>query len=122
LNSTEGEHATHLARAIFDEVVVPVSKARRTSNAPPYFPLTPDRTAETYFGGPTLSVMSAADFELPLGETTGDLLDALATYWTKQGDSDLIAMLPRLKDFARALDEEAADDDGTVDVLCYTLF
>jgi hypothetical protein len=107
---------------VFDELVVPLAKARRSAEAPPYFPLRQEASATSYFGPPSLKVMSPADFELHLGDKSADLLDALGAYWAKHGDTGLTALVPRLKELAVALDEEAAEHDGKVDVLCYTLF
>jgi hypothetical protein len=66
--------------------------------------------------------MSPADFELQLGGKAEALIDALAAFWAKQGEAGLAAMAPRLKELADALGDEAAENDGKVDILCYTLF
>jgi hypothetical protein len=39
-----------------------------------------------------------------------------------EGESDLAAMAPRLKEIAEALSQEARQGDGTVSILCYTMF
>lgn len=111
-----------LAGALFDEVVVPLAKARRAAGAPPFFPLQQEASQTSYFVPPSLRVMSPADFELPVGDKAEALIDALAALWTGQGETGLAAMAPRLKQLADALSEEAAENDGKVDILCYTLF
>ena len=50
------------------------------------------------------------------------LIDALAAHWTAEGETGLAAMAARLHEIAAALKEEAAEGDGTVSVLCYTMF
>jgi len=122
MNPTRTEPSIPLAGALFDELMVPLAKARRTSGAPPYFPLREEPSAKSYFGPPSLRVMSPADFELPLGEKSQGLIDALAAHWTRQGEPGLAAMAPRLKQLADALGDEAGENDGKVDILCYTLF
>jgi hypothetical protein len=107
---------------LFDEVLVPLAKARRGSGAPPYFPLQQEASRASYFVPPTLKVMSPADFELEVGGKSEALIDALAAYWKRQGETGLAAMAPRLKQLADSLGDEAAENDGKVDILCYTLF
>jgi hypothetical protein len=122
MNPTETEPSTRIAGMLFDEAVVPLAKARRASNAPPYFPLQQDAGRASYFVAPTLNVMRPADFEFHLGEKSAALIDALAAHWAREGEGRLAAMSPRLKDLANALGGEAAENDGKVDILCYTLF
>ena len=102
--------------------MTPLAKSRRTSGAPPYFPLQQEASTASYFVPPSLKVMSPADFELQLGGKAEALVDALAAFWAKQGETGLAAMAPRLKELADALSDEAAENDGKVDILCYTLF
>jgi hypothetical protein len=122
MNPTKTERSTELAGALFDEVMVPLAKSRRTSGAPPYFPLQEEASVASYFVAPSLKVMNPADFELQLGGKAEALIDALAAFWAKQGEAGLAAMAPRLKELADALGDEAAENDGKVDILCYTLF
>ena len=122
MNPTSSDRSTQLAGALFDEGLVPLAKARRTSGAPPYFPLQEEASSASYFVPPSLKVMSPADFELQLGDKAEALIDALAAYWAKQGEAGLAALAPRLKELADALGDEAAENDGKVDILCYTLF
>ncbi len=122
MTPTRSEPSIQLAGALFDEVMIPLAKARRTSGSPPYFPLQQEPGNASYFVPPSLEVMSPADFELPLGENAQDLIDALAAYWARRGETGLAAMAPRLKQLADALGDEAGENDGKVDILCYTLF
>lgn len=116
------DRSIQLAGALFDEVVVPLAKARRASGAAPYFPLQEDPNTASYFVAPSLKVMSPADFEFRVGGKAEALIDDLAAHWTRQGETGLAAMTPRLKQLADALGDEAAENDGKVDILCYTLF
>jgi len=117
MSSTEEGLSTRLAGALFDEVVV----AHSTGAA--YFPLRRDAAVASYFEAPDVRAMSAADFELPGNGEPDGLIDALVAYWKAQGETELAgAMAERLKPIAAALREETANDDGSVDILCYTLF
>jgi len=122
MNPTKSERSTQLAGALFDEVLAPLAKARRNSGSPPYFPLHEEASTASYFVPPSLKVMSPGDFEFQLGDKAEALIDALAAFWAKQGETGLAAMAPRLKELADSLGDEAAENDGKVDVLCYTLF
>jgi hypothetical protein len=116
------DRSMQLAGALFDEVMVPLAKARRSSSAPPFFPPRGEESRASYFGPPSLRVMTPADFELDVGGKSEALIDALAAYWTRKGEPELAAMAPRLKQLAAALGDEASEHDGRVDILCYTLF
>ena len=122
MNPTETERSVQLAGALFDEVMVPLAKSRRSSGAAPFFPLQQEPSRTSYFATPSLRVMRPADFELKVGGKSEALIDALAAHWAKQGESGLAVMAPRLKQLADALGDEAAENDGKVDILCYTLF
>jgi hypothetical protein len=111
-----------LAGALFDEVVTPLAQARRTAEEPPYFPTAAEPQAHSYYGTPLLSVMREIDFEFPGGGNPEGLIDALAAYWTAQSETALAAMAPRLKEIANAVTAEAAEGDGTISILCYTMF
>lgn len=119
---TQVDRSTSLSGALFDEVLVPVSAARQAAGAAPYFPMSGDATATTYFERSSVSTMSPADFEFPGGGTAAGLIDAIAAYWLAQGETALAAAAPRLKAISEALREEAVADDGSVDIFCYTLF
>jgi hypothetical protein len=122
VNPSKSDRSIELAGALFDEVLVPLADARRGSGAPPFFPLKEEASRASYFVAPALKAMSPADFELKVGGKSEALIDALATYWSKRGETGLAAMAPRLKQLADALGDEAAENDGKVDILCYTLF
>jgi len=122
MNPTKPERSFQLAGALFDEVLTPLAKSKRTSGTPPYFPLREDASVASYFVPARLKVMGPADFELQLGNKSEALIDALAAFWAKQGEAGLAAMAPRLRELADALGDEAAENDGKVDILCYTLF
>jgi hypothetical protein len=122
MSLTKQEPSVAIAGALFDEVLVPLAKQRRTSGSKPFFPLGAESSAASYFVPPTLAVMKPADFELPIGSKSETLIDALAALWTKQGETGLATIAPRLKALADALSGEAAENDGKVDILCYTLF
>ena len=122
MDAPKPNRSIQLAGALFDEVLVPLAQARRTSGAAPYFPLQQEPSAASYFVPPSLKVMSPADFELQVGGKSEALIDALAAFWAKQGETGLAALAPRLKQLADALGDEASENDGRVDILCYTLF
>lgn len=117
----QNSHAAQLIGALFDDVVAPLAEARRARGAPPYFPLEREAGATTYLAPPRIRAMRPCDYALH-GATPDGLLDALATLWAEQGEAELAALVPRLREIARALADERAQSDGTVDVLCYTLF
>lgn len=116
------DRSAHLAGAIFDEILVPLARERRAAGAQAYFPYWRDEKAQSYFSRPELTTMRLADFELHGAGSPAELVESLAAYWTAKGDTALAAMAPRLKELAEALGEQAAENDGKVDILCYTLF
>jgi hypothetical protein len=122
MNPTKNEKSIELAGRLFDETLCSLARARRTSGQPPYFPLEEEEGKASYFVPAPLKVMGPADFELRIGDKAEELIDDLCAYWTKQGDTALVAIGPRLKEVADALGSEAAGNDGRVDILCYTLF
>ena len=122
MNLTDKKHAQGLAEELFDQVVVKLAEARRSKGGQAYFELSRDAGMESYFEEPILRTMRASDFEFPGGGTAEGLVDALAKSWTKEGETGLAAMAPRLKEIAEALQEEAEDGDGTVSILCYAMF
>lgn len=118
---TETTPWEELAGALFDELVVAHATTRRSSDSGDYFPLRGDECATTYFVQPPVRTMEASDFEPHIGEAAG-LLDALAASWVAQGETELSTLVPRMRRIAEALAHDNAQSDGTVDVLCYTLF
>lgn len=122
MKPTEPDRAGELARALFDEVVVPLAEARRTAGALPYFPCAGDSGTASYFTPPDALVMKPADFEFPGGGTPEGLVEAVAAHWSAQGERGLAGMAPRLLAVAEALRREDAEGDGSVDILCYTMF
>lgn len=122
MSSIETDRARAMAGALFDEVVVPAAEARRAAGRPPYFAVAGESSIASYYQAPFRRVMEASDFEFPGGGSAEGLIDALAAHWTAEGECELAAMAPRLKEIAAALKDEAAAGDGTVSVLCYTMF
>jgi hypothetical protein len=122
MNLTEKEHSQRQAEELFDEVVVKLADARRSKGRQAYFPLSREAGTGSYFEEPILRTMQPSDFEFPGGGTAEGLVDALAELWTRDGETSLAAMAPRLKEIAGALREEAEKGDGTVSILCYTMF
>ena len=118
MNSTSNSTADALARHLFDDI----AEAMRSFNRNAYFPLRGEARAESYFEAPMLAFMGRGDFDFPGNGAPEGLIDALAARWTSEGDDSLAKMAPRLKLIAEALSEEAADSDGEVDILCYTMF
>jgi hypothetical protein len=111
-----------LARSTFDEVVVPLAQALRAGNSGGYFARARDAGATTYFEQPLSPIMQSSDFDFPGGGDADGLIDAAAKYWMAQGEDRLVKIAPRLKEIARALQHEAGDSSGDVDILCYTMF
>ncbi|MGD9722686.1 MAG: hypothetical protein AB7O59_15240 [Pirellulales bacterium] len=122
MSSTDENRARELAAALFDEIVAPLAETRRRAGAQAYFPLGPETGATSYFDVPADREMQPAEFEFPGGGTSTGLIDALVAYWTAQGEAELAALAPRLKEIAQALADEAAEHDGKVSILCYTMF
>lgn len=123
MSQTESRRrSAQLIGELFDELVVGLADERgRTPAKSPYFALSPDPSAATYYMTPRRARLSPQDYELQ-GGTANGLLSALSTLWTEQGDVELLPLVPRLREIAEALSAEQAESDGTVDVLCYTLF
>ena len=122
MSQTKPNDSARLSGILFDDVLTPLAHARRAAGAPPYFPLGQDARVDSYFDTSSVRTMRAADFEFPGGGNAAGLIDALTVYWTAQGDAALAAAAPRLNAIAAALRDEAVQDDGTVDIFCYTLF
>ena len=110
-----------LSAAFFDEVLLPLAKARRAANAAPYFPAARDEQVESYFERAS-DASGLADFEFPGGGTPEGLIEAVSAFWRADGEVALAASASRLAAIADALRDEATADDGSVDALCYTLF
>ncbi len=122
MSSTEENRTRKSAGALFDELVTPLAEARKVAGKQAYFPLAGESSATSYYQEPVLHKMQPADFEFPGGGTAAGLIDALAAFWTVEGETGLAAMAPKLKEIAEALQEEAAQGDGSVSILCYTMF
>ncbi len=122
MSSTEAPTVDDLALAVFDSAVIPLAEALRASGRKNYFPLGADTGAASYFEAPSLGVMGAADFAFPGEGTPEGLLDAAAAVWAAQGETGLADLAGRLRPVAEALRTEAAENDGEVDILCYTMF
>ena len=122
MSSTKTVAANELAGALFDKVVVPLAAARESSGQRPYFERSGEPGAETYFEPATTPVMLPLDFEFPGSGTPEGLVDALVSYWTEQGDDGLASLAEGLKELARVYRKEDLKSNGTVDVLCYTMF
>ena len=122
MSSTDEDRARRLAGALFDDLVIPLAEARKAAGQQAYFPLAGVAGAKTYYEEPVLRTMQPADFEFPGGGTAEGLVDALAASWADEGETGLAGMAPRLKEIAAALREEAAKDEGSVSILCYTMF
>lgn len=122
MKSTETNPVDQLTQALFDDMVVPLAQSIRASGRPAYFALAGEPGAASYFETPSVGVMQPSDFEFPGGGDPEGLIDAIAAYWTEQGETGAAALAPRLKQIAQALREEAAESDGSVDILCYTMF
>lgn len=122
MSSIETDRSRTLLGSLFDQAIAPLAEARRAAGCQSYFPLTGDAKSASYYEEPSCRAMSAADFEFPGGGTPEGLIEALAQYWTSQGDVALAAMAPALKQIAESLRAEAAQSDGTVSPLCYAMF
>ncbi|MEX2111873.1 MAG: hypothetical protein WD845_01730 [Pirellulales bacterium] len=122
MSSTSQDRARDQAGGLFDEVVAPLAAARQAAGQQAFFPRAGQSNANSYYDDPLVRVMCPADFEFPGGGTADGLIDALAEYWMAEGENGLAAMAPRLKEIAEALSTEAAEGDGTISILCYTMF
>jgi hypothetical protein len=122
VDRTTAELSTRLSLALFDEVLVPLAEARRSSGAVPYFPMWREGDGTSFFLPSRVSTMAPGDFEFPGGGTGKGLIHALAAHWREEGEPALAAATSRLEAIAAALHDEAVEDDGSVDIFCYTLF
>ena len=122
MSSTETISAETLVLSLFDEKLAPLAASRQAAGSPAYFPTDKDAGLKTYFVRPTAEVMQPVDFDFPGGATPDGLIDALAEYWKNQGEDGLAAMSPRLKEIARAFKSELEEGDGSVNIMCYTMF
>lgn len=114
--------STRLSGDLFDRVLCPLAGERRADGAPPYFPLWRDDSVSSYFGAPDVGRMTADSFEYPGAGTPERLVDALIDWWAGEGEVALSATGPALRAIVGALRDEAASQDSTVDIFCYTLF
>ncbi len=121
MNSTDKD-PRKLAGALFDEVIAPLAAARKAASNPPYFAAAADMTLASYYQEPIVSELQAADYQFPGGGSADGFIDALAAHWLAQGETELAAMAPRLKEIAAELKREASQGDGTISALCYTMF
>ena len=76
----------------------------------------------SYFSRPSTALMAAADFERSVFSTPEQLVDGLTAFWEASGDADLCSLVPMMRKIASALQEEAAEHDGSVSVFCYAMF
>lgn len=101
---------------------MPISDARRNEDAAPYFPASGDANAVSYFTTSSIARMTPADFEFPgAGDAVG-LVNALTTHWRSEGETALANAGPRFEAIVAALRTESVQNDGHVDIFCYTLF
>jgi hypothetical protein len=122
MSQTDSDRVVPLAGDLFDRHVVPLASDRAAAGGQAYFPLARDPDAATYFVPADLAVMQPSDFEFPGGGSADGLIDALVARWREQGETALAAMGPLLHDLADAARAEAEEGDGSVDILCYTMF
>lgn len=122
MNSTDLTPSQRLSAELFDSSLVPLAKARRTRGEPAYFPPGPEEDQGSYFSRPSTASMTAADFEHSVFSTPEELIDGLTAFWEASGDADLCSLVPMMRKIASALQEEAAEHDGSVSVFCYAMF
>jgi hypothetical protein len=120
MSSTESAAAERLALAAFDDLLVPAAAAHVAAGQS-YFARGRDATVASYFGPPTRAVLTPEDFDYPVDGAQG-LLDAAAGYWALQGEERLVSLVPALRAIATALRDEPDGGDGSVDIMCYTMF
>lgn len=122
MKPTDTPRADILAATLFDEQICRLAHDRQTAGAGAYFPLAPSAAEDTYYGAPTTGGTLEGGFEFPGGGEPAALIDALAARWRAEGNAALAGLAPRLKEIAAALQSERSVGDGTVDILCYTMF
>jgi hypothetical protein len=123
MSSTETSSVDDLARSLFDTTVVPIAAARQTASAAPYFPTAPDPALDSYFVPVTAARSGAPQaVDFPGGGEAAGLIEALAASWTAGGHADLAALAPGLRQIAAAMDAERGEENGDVDIYCYTMF
>lgn len=122
MSSTNEDQVRRLAGELFDQSVVPLAEARKAAGKQAYFPLAGRRGAASYYEPPLQSRMDSGDFAFPGAGTSDGLIEALCAKWSSEGETALAAMAPALKKLATLLADEAAEGDGSVSILCYTMF
>jgi hypothetical protein len=122
MSSINEDRTADLARTLFADVIAPLAEARRAAGQQAYFPMSAAAGERSYFQAPILGVMSPADFEFPGGGSAEGMIDALAAKWLAEGETQLAAMAPRLKEIAAELSKDNSQGDGSVSALCYTMF
>jgi alkanesulfonate monooxygenase SsuD/methylene tetrahydromethanopterin reductase-like flavin-dependent oxidoreductase (luciferase family) len=122
MNSTDLTPSQRLSAELFDRYVVPLAKVRWTRGEPAYFQPGPKENQESYFSRPATASMAAADFERSVFSTPEQLIDGLTAFWEDSGEADLCSLVPMMRKIASALQEEAAEHDGSVSVFCYAMF
>ena len=122
MNRIEADYSALLAARLYDDRVEPIAEARRAAGKHAFFAPWRDPKETSYFATPALASAGAADLDRPEMAGPDALIDALAARWAAEGESELAALAPRLKEIARALGEEQAEQGVEVDILCYTMF
>ncbi|MCJ2070906.1 hypothetical protein MKK75_19280 [Methylobacterium sp. J-030] len=122
MNSTDPTPSQRLSAELFDRSLAPLAKARKMRGEPAYYPRGPEEDQGSYFSRPSSASMAAADFERSVFSSPEQLIDGLNAYWEASGDADLCSLVPMMRKIAAALQEEAAEHDGSVSVFCYAMF
>lgn len=119
----EANRVDDLAHAMFDTVVAPLAERRQATGRPSHFPIRPDPSAVSYFEpAAPVSATGAQVAAFPGGGHAIGLIDALAAFWTEQGETDLAPLVPHLRKLAVAVAAERQEQSGDVDIYCYTMF
>ena len=123
MSSTETNRVASLAEELYGRFIVRLAEEQRAAGRLACFPLHAEPGAATYLEPVTLRVMKPADFRVPGRRNGGGPCRRAIGVLDGAGQGlDLAAMIPLLHDLSSALTRNYEEGDGSVDILCYTMF
>jgi len=120
MSSTSREEKERLARAFYAEHLLPVSRTAADGGIR-YFEPGPDPALESYFIRRARTRWTAADFETQSPGTPEKLAAALAAFWTRSGNPELVALAPHFGVLARQVYDVDAEAAGVTPFM-YVMF
>ncbi len=120
MSSTSREEKERLAREFYTEHLLPVSRAVADRGIR-YFELGADPAVETYFIRRSRTRWTAADFAAQSPGTPEKLAPALAAFWTRSGNPELVALAPHFAELAAQVYDVDAETAGVTPFM-YVMF